>query len=250
MCKSDLILPVPFLVAFNVLTTIDVCHLPLYQCSYCFRNLRSFCKIHCSLNCGVLPCALVKYLVNRTAHDGSTAWYYVSHCLKPVRHKPLKNGVVSSLLFHWCKKTLYWQCFVNHAQLQQDRIRVFNMLVISIITENPCLPSSIDWKICGWKTAWLVTGMVTPCVVHVHSIQYFGNNYTSPKLKAPSLWTSLYYFVNVTCKYSRNPLQQYNSRIIKHCTKKGNTKIMQSKSSKKYINKRKYMQMKNTENVR
>jgi len=32
VCKFDLILPVPFLVAFVVLTTITACHLPLYRC--------------------------------------------------------------------------------------------------------------------------------------------------------------------------------------------------------------------------
>jgi len=32
VCKFDLILPVLFLVAFNVLTTIATYHLPLYQC--------------------------------------------------------------------------------------------------------------------------------------------------------------------------------------------------------------------------
>jgi len=31
VCKFDLYLPVLFLVAFNVLTTITACHLPLYQ---------------------------------------------------------------------------------------------------------------------------------------------------------------------------------------------------------------------------
>ena len=41
------------------------------MCSYCLPNPRSFCKIHCSLNCAVLPCALVKYLVNRMAYDES-----------------------------------------------------------------------------------------------------------------------------------------------------------------------------------
>ena len=45
---------------------------------------RSFCKIHCSLSCAVLPCALVKYLVNRMAYDESTAWFRVQHWLKPL----------------------------------------------------------------------------------------------------------------------------------------------------------------------
>ena len=33
VCKFDLILPVLFLAAFNVLTTITTYHLPLYQCA-------------------------------------------------------------------------------------------------------------------------------------------------------------------------------------------------------------------------
>jgi len=36
VCKFDLILPVLFLVAFNVLTTITAYHLPLYQWSLVF----------------------------------------------------------------------------------------------------------------------------------------------------------------------------------------------------------------------
>jgi len=61
--------------AFNVLTTITAYHLPLYQWmySYCLLNPRSFCNIHCSLTCAVLPCALVKYLFNRMVYDENTA---------------------------------------------------------------------------------------------------------------------------------------------------------------------------------
>jgi len=55
------------------------------MCSYCLPNPRFFCKIHCSLSCAVLPCALIKYLVNRMAYDESTAWFHVQHCLKPLR---------------------------------------------------------------------------------------------------------------------------------------------------------------------
>jgi len=33
----------------------------------------------------VLLCALVNYLVNRTAYDEITVWCYVPHCLKPLR---------------------------------------------------------------------------------------------------------------------------------------------------------------------
>ena len=82
VCKFDLILPVLFLAAFNVLTTIAAYHLPMS--SYCIPNPRSFCKIHCSLGCAVLPCAVVKYLFNRTAYDENTAWFRVQHCLKPL----------------------------------------------------------------------------------------------------------------------------------------------------------------------
>ena len=56
---------------------------------YCLPNPRSFYKIHCSLSCAVLPCALVKYLVNRMAYD-EREYRVVScstfkHCLKPLR---------------------------------------------------------------------------------------------------------------------------------------------------------------------
>jgi len=36
-----------------------------------------------------IPCALVKYLLNRMAYDESTAWFRVQHCLKPLR--PLRK---------------------------------------------------------------------------------------------------------------------------------------------------------------
>jgi len=57
------------------------------MCTYFLPNPRSFCKIHFdfSLSCAVLPCALVKYLVNRMAYDENTAWFRVQHCLKPLR---------------------------------------------------------------------------------------------------------------------------------------------------------------------
>ena len=65
VCEFDLTLRVLFLVAaFNILITITAYHLPLYQC---------------------VPCALVKYLVNRMAYDESTAWFRVQHGLKPLR---------------------------------------------------------------------------------------------------------------------------------------------------------------------
>ena len=58
---------------------------PISMCSSCLPNPRSFCKIHCSLSCAVLPCALVKYLVSRIAYDESTAWCHVPHYLKSLR---------------------------------------------------------------------------------------------------------------------------------------------------------------------
>jgi len=66
------------------------------MCSYCLPNPRSFCKIHCSLSdsCAVLPCALVKYLVNRMAYDESTAWFHVQHCLKPLEAFLLQRKVL------------------------------------------------------------------------------------------------------------------------------------------------------------
>jgi len=91
VCKFDLILPVLFL-AFNVLTTITAYHLPLYQCvaiTFNLPNPHCFCKIHCSLSCAMLPCALAKYLVNRMAYDESTAWFRVQHCLKPLKKTSL-----------------------------------------------------------------------------------------------------------------------------------------------------------------
>ena len=74
------------------------------MCSYCLPNPRSFCKMHCSLTCAVLPCALVKYLVNRTAYDESTAWFRVQHCLKPLRplaKKNKKNSILACVCFFW-----------------------------------------------------------------------------------------------------------------------------------------------------
>jgi len=52
---------------------------PVSMYSYCLPNPRYFCKFHCSLNC-----AVVNYLVNRTAYDETTAWCYVPHRLKPL----------------------------------------------------------------------------------------------------------------------------------------------------------------------
>ena len=64
VCRFDLILPFPFLVAFNVLTTIAACHLPLYECvAVAFRILILSIRfiVPSVVQCWVLPCALVKY---------------------------------------------------------------------------------------------------------------------------------------------------------------------------------------------
>jgi len=70
VCKFDLILPVLFLAAFLTYWPPSLLLLaPVSMCTYCLPNPRSFCQIHCSLSCAVLPCALVKYLFNRMAYD-------------------------------------------------------------------------------------------------------------------------------------------------------------------------------------
>jgi len=60
VCKFDLILPVLFLAAFNVLTTITAYHLPLYQCvAIAFRILVLSVRLIVSL---VVQCYLVHWL--------------------------------------------------------------------------------------------------------------------------------------------------------------------------------------------
>ena len=92
------------LVVPRMLAKITDPHLPLFQrtaiafrmfvfsvsfvilkCSYCLPNPLSFCKFHCPLCCAVLLCALVNYLVNRSAYDEITALCYVPHRLKSQR---------------------------------------------------------------------------------------------------------------------------------------------------------------------
>ena len=59
VCKFDLILPVLFL-AFNVLTTITACHLPLYQCvAITFQILIVSARF---IVPSVVPCYLVHWL--------------------------------------------------------------------------------------------------------------------------------------------------------------------------------------------
>jgi len=73
MCKLDLILPIPFLVALNVLPTIAACHLPLYQCvAIDFRILVLSVSFIVPSIVQCYLCALVKYLVNCKAYDEGT----------------------------------------------------------------------------------------------------------------------------------------------------------------------------------
>ena len=58
MCKFDLILPVGFLAALNVLTTITAYHLPLYQCVAI-----SFRVLVLSVRC-IVPSVVQCYLVH------------------------------------------------------------------------------------------------------------------------------------------------------------------------------------------
>jgi len=60
VCKVDLILPVLFLAAFDVLTTITVYHLPLYQCvAIAFRILALSVRF---IVPSVVQCYLVHWL--------------------------------------------------------------------------------------------------------------------------------------------------------------------------------------------
>jgi len=84
VCNFDPILPVLFLVAFNVLT-ITACHLPLYQCvAIAFQILVLSVRfiIPSVVQCYLVHCLKLKYLVNRTAYDESAAWCHVPHGLK------------------------------------------------------------------------------------------------------------------------------------------------------------------------
>jgi len=60
VCKFDLILPVLFLAAFNLLTTITAFHLPLYQCvAIAFRILVLSVRF---IVASVVQCYLVHWL--------------------------------------------------------------------------------------------------------------------------------------------------------------------------------------------
>ena len=61
VCKFDLILPVLFLAAFNVVTTITAYHLPLYQCvAIAFRIL--VLSVRFIVPSSVVQCYLVHWL--------------------------------------------------------------------------------------------------------------------------------------------------------------------------------------------
>jgi len=89
VCNFALILSVLFLVAFDVLTSIAPCHLPLYlyQCiAISFQILVLFVSFNVhSEEVEALLCALVNYLNNRSAYGETTALWYVPHRLKPLR---------------------------------------------------------------------------------------------------------------------------------------------------------------------
>ena len=88
VCKFDLILPVLFLAAFNVLTTITAYHLPLYQCvAMAFRILVLSARF-------IVPSVVQCYLVAHWLNILSIAWpmmrvqcgfVFNIHCLKPLR---------------------------------------------------------------------------------------------------------------------------------------------------------------------
>jgi len=85
-CKFDLILPVLFLAAFNILTTITAYHLPLYQCvAIAFRILVLSVRfivpsvVQCYRTCYLVHWLNISSIGN---DDESTAWFRVQHCLK------------------------------------------------------------------------------------------------------------------------------------------------------------------------
>ena len=96
VCKFDLILPVLFLAAFNVLTPNTVYRLPLCQCvAIAFRILVISVRF---IVPSVVQCYLVHWLNILSIawpHGESTAWFRVQHCLKPLR---LSVGIKKKLL--------------------------------------------------------------------------------------------------------------------------------------------------------
>ena len=64
----------------------------------------------------MLPCTLVKYLVNCTAYE-ETAWCYVPHCLKPLRYfcTSLHNTCALSAECIFFNQTIWLLCSVPFA---------------------------------------------------------------------------------------------------------------------------------------
>ena len=149
VCKFDLILYVLFiLVAFSILASIAACHLPLYQCiASAFRILVLPVSFIVPYAVAVLVCALVNYLVNRTACDETKALCYIPHHLKPV----LKSSLVSiykvtcngNLTLYKVLTLFQLPC---NAQSQHDGNAVWELL-------SHCL------CMCGRKVLWLVFGL-------------------------------------------------------------------------------------------
>jgi len=97
--KFDLILPVLFLAAFNVLTTITAYHLPLHQCvAIAFQDQILDLSVRFIVVPSVVQCYLVHWLniyypcQSYGLYDESTVWFRVQHCLKPLRPHRLSLG--------------------------------------------------------------------------------------------------------------------------------------------------------------
>ena len=85
VCNFVLILSVLYLVAFDALIRIVACHLPLSQCIVIAFRIPipsvSFIVPLCSVT---LPIDQLSYQSH--SQDETTAWCYVPHSLKPLRH--------------------------------------------------------------------------------------------------------------------------------------------------------------------
>ena len=109
VCKFDLILPVLFLAAFNVLTPNTVYRLPLCQCqcvAIAFRILVISVRF---IVPSVVQCYLVHWLNILSIawpHGESTAWFRVQHCLKPLR---LSVGIKKKIT--WTEDAVWWNQF-------------------------------------------------------------------------------------------------------------------------------------------
>jgi len=82
VCKFDLILPVVFLAAFNILTTISAYHLPLYQCAaIAFRIRVLSVRFIVPLVVQCYLCALVK----KSGYALRLLWFRFSVQISPCR---------------------------------------------------------------------------------------------------------------------------------------------------------------------